>query len=392
MYQLAIDWQRAQVRPWLEGGREIARGLPAGDALRATFEHWLTNLEAGRPQDLRISARIEAETGRRITDETLLDEPFVRVSRLRAAGTGARRQLLLVAPYSGYATHVAGPLIAALLEHTDVVVTEWRDARLVPLTAGGFGFDRQVEVVTRVLRQIGPEVDVVSISQGTLPALVALALLAEDGAPAARSLALLAGPLDPTRNPPPGTLLPPMVPFDWIELLAFQPVGSEDPGAGRLVFPGLAQLLLIAASHPGDYLQAQVGSWIETYEGRVNGWSRSLADLHAVSDIPAELARDMMQLVFRDLALVRGTLELAGRRVQPERLEGLALLTVEAGNDALVGPGQTHAAHGLCPRIANANRAWVTLKDAEHYDLFTGPKIKREVVPTLEAFFARITP
>jgi poly(3-hydroxybutyrate) depolymerase len=247
-------------------------------------------------------------------------------------------------------------------------------------------------LVSRVLRQVGPDVDVISISQGTIPALVALALLGEDDVPAARSLSLLAGPLDPTRNPPPGTLLPPTVPLDWIQLLAFQPVGVEDPGAGRMVFPGLAQLLLIATSHPGDYLQAQVGAWIESYEGRVNGWAQSLADLHAVSDIPAELAHDMMQLVFRDLALVRGMLEVGGRRVRPELITGLALLTVEAGNDALVGAGQTHAAHGLCPKIANGQRSWVTLPGAEHYDLFTGPRIRREVVPALEAFFARLTP
>lgn len=389
MYRLALDWQRTALRPWINGGRDLAQTVPGAEAVRAILDHWLTNLDAGRARATPLSERIAREMRVPIDDRTLLDAPFVRVSRLSLPGAGDRRQVLLVAPYSGYAIDVAAPLVGALLGRSDVVVTEWRDARLVPLAHGGFGFDQQVRLVARVLRDIGPAVDVVALSQGTLPALVACARLAEDGTPGPRSLALLAGPLDPSRNPPPGTMLPPMVPVEWLLAPIVEQVGPGHPAAGRLVFPGLIQLVLIAMSHPGDYAQAQIGAWLEALDGRVDGWTQSLADLHAVSDIPAELARDMMSLIFREQALVRGCLHIEGRRVRPELIQAPALLTIEAGNDALVGPGQTHAAHGLCPRIAGDRRARVTVAGAEHYDLFTGPKVAREVVPALEAFFDR---
>jgi poly-beta-hydroxyalkanoate depolymerase len=137
-------------------------------------------------------------------------------------------------------------------------------------------------------------------------------------------------------------------------------------------------------------VQAQTGAWLEALDGRADGWSRNLADLHAVMDTPAELVSDMMSLVFRQRALAAGTLRAQGRPVRPGLLE-TALLTLEAGDDALVGQGQTHAAHALCPRVPEARRARLTLDGGQHYDLFSGPRAAREVVPALEAFYARLT-
>lgn len=389
MYRLALDWQQATLRPWLLGARQLASDLPNGAPLRATFEHWLANLAAGAPRDIPLSARIGWETGLAVHDETLFDEPFVRVSRLSLNGDGGRRRrIVLVAPYSGYAIDVAASLAAGLLSQADLIVTEWRDARLVPLEHGHFGLEAQILALLQTLRDVGADADVVALSQGAVPALAALALLAEEGGPVARSLALLGGPIDPGRNPPPATAWLLAVPPGWMPL-AFNQAGSNEPGAGRWVLPGLAQLILIASSHAGPYLQTQACAWLEALDGKPNGWSRNLADLHAVMDTPAELVRDMMSLIFRERALAAGLLCANGR---PVRLEGLetALLTFEAEDDALIGPGQTHAAHELCPRIFDRRRARFTLKSGQHYDLFSGPRAAREVVPALEGFFGRL--
>lgn len=389
MYRLALDWQQAALRPCLAGARVLADAVPHGAPLRATFDHWLANLTAGAPRTIPLSQRIAWETGLPVHDETLADDAFVRVARLTLDAQKSRRQVLIVAPYSGYAIDVAASLAAGLLASFDLIVTEWRDARLVPLLQGRFGLAEQIATLMRVLREAGPEVDVVALSQGTVPALAAAALLAEEGGPAARSLALLGGPIDPAHNPPPATVWLLAVPPECMPL-AFNQAGARDPADGRWVLPGLAQLVLIAMSHPAAYVQAQTGAWLEALDGRADGWSRNLADLHAVMDTPAELVSDMMSLVYRERALAAGTLQVLGRPVRPELLE-TALLTLEAGDDALVGHGQTHAAHALCPRIAEDRRARLTLEGGQHYDLFSGPRAAREVVPALEGFYARLT-
>ncbi len=164
-------------------------------------------------------------------------------------------------------------------------------------------------------------------------------------------------------------------------------VDAHHPGAGRRVLPSLHHLLLFAAAHPEPYLNAQLGVFFELAGNPGNGFRRSLEDLHALIDVPAELVLQSLRDVFHTPRLFDGGFcHEGGRPLRPAAIRTTALLTIEAAADALVGPGQTHAAHTLTPALADTHRARLTLEGAAHYDLFTGPLMTAEVAPTLRSF------
>jgi poly(3-hydroxybutyrate) depolymerase len=295
-----------------------------------------------------------------------------------------------VAPFSGYATGVLAEFIAALLPAADVLVTDWTDARLVPRAAGRFDLDAQTLAVLDALRTHGgPAPHVVALSQGVVPALAAVALAAAEGIRTPRSLSLLGGPVDPRRHPTPLDRLLAVTPPALLETHLLSVVPPRFPGRGRLVYPGLLQLLTYAAHNAGLYLHAQAGLLAELAAGRPDGYARLHAELHGVADVPGELFAQGLRTVYRDAALPRGAWSIRGREVEPGRIGGrTALLTVEAGRDELVGAGQTHGAHDLCPAVPGTRRARLTLPGAGHVDLFKGPAFRARLAPALLRFIA----
>jgi len=201
------DWQRASLRPWLTLGRV---SFPFAGPLTALADFALLNLEVGEATEHDLRAAVERDAGRPVAEELILEHPFATIRALRAEGAAPSRRILLAAPYSGYATTVLSGLIAALLEDAVIMVTDWRDARLVPLKAGAFDLADQIRVFARLMRAQGPGLHVVALSQATVPALLAVAALA--GSASTRrgqgrsksqipaTLSLLGGPIDPRRN------------------------------------------------------------------------------------------------------------------------------------------------------------------------------------------------
>ena len=289
-------------------------------------------------------------------------------------------------------------LIAALLEDALIIVTDWRDARLVPAAAGGFDLVDHVRLLERLMRAQSPGLHVVALSQATVPALLSAAALAGARSGAAPvTLSLLGGPIDPQLNPTAANHLLLSTPPAALESTWLRTVDDGHPGAGRRVLPSLHHLLLFAAAHPEPYLRAQLGAFLELAglelaEGGGFGFLRSLEDLHALIDVPAELVLDMLRQVFHTPALSEHGLRVGRRQLHPAAIRETALLTIEASADALVGPGQTHAAHALAPTLAEARRARLTLQGAAHYDLFTGTLMAAQVAPTLRSFMAVFDP
>ncbi len=397
------DWQRASLRSWLTLGR--AACLPFGGAspLTAFADLALLNLEVGEATEHDLRAAVERDAGRPVGLEPVLEHPFATIGALRLQGAAPARRILLAAPYSGYATTVLSGLIAALIEDAEIVVTDWRDARLVPMAAGAFDLADQIRLLARLMRDQGPGLHVVALSQATVPALLAAASLAE--ATSARratrraagrvpaTLSLLGGPIDPRLNPTSANHLLLSTPPAALEATWLTTVDAGHPGAGRRVLPSLHHLLLFAAAHPEPYLRAQFGALlelagIELADGGGFGFLRSLEDLHALIDVPAELVLQMLGDVFHAPVLYDGGLRVGSRQLHPAAIDETALLTIEAAADALVGPGQTHAAHALTPALPEARRARLTLPAAAHYDLFTGPLMTTQVAPTLRSFMA----
>lgn len=385
-----IDLQRSALRFWVEFAllslpKEKKRA-PAG----LNLEFLRRNLEAGQLQTWSLRTSVARDLGARVEERVLATAPFMRLVRLRAHGSSTgQAPVLLVAPFSGYAAAVLSPLIAGLIGERDVIVTDWRDARLVPDNQGPFDLTDQTRIVEAQLERLGPAVHLIGLSQSAVPALGAVALLAAR-APERQplSLTLLGGPVDPGAGS--GSF------HDWLKIWwpdqldgeVFTRVGPGFPGTGREVYPSLNQLFLIIATHPAPYLSVQAGAWIELAGGPEGGFARSLDDMHKLIDTPAELVRQMMVLVFRERALAAGTWRIDGRTVDPGAIERTALLTVEGGADALVGRGQTHAAHRLVGRSGARPDDAVTIEGIGHADLFTGWAARLRIAPLLQRFMS----
>ena len=382
-------WQRASLRPWLALGRNACAALEPAGLLTALADLALLNLATGEARAQDLAAAVARDTGRPLRSEVILDHPFAATRALRPSDTPARRRILLAAPYSGYATTVLSGLVAALVQEAEVLVTDWRDAREVPLAAGRFELADQIALLATLMRRQGPALHVVALSQASVPALLATAAVAAE-APAAApaSLSLLGGPIDPRRNPTAANQLFLAVPPQALAATWLRKVDWGHPGAGRDVLPALHHLLLFALAHPEPYAQAQLGAFLELAGAARAGSLRGLEDLHALIDVPAELVLGALHHVFHEPAAFDRGFRLAGRPVHPAAIAATGLLTIEAGADALVGPDQTHAAHDATPALADRQRGRLTLPGAAHHDLFTGPDMARRVAPALAAFMA----
>ncbi len=389
MLTTLADWQRASLRSWLTLSRAAWPPFAGANPLTAFADLALLNLGAGEATEHDLRAAVERDAGQKVELEPVLEHPFAALCALRLKGAGGARRILLAAPYSGYATTVLSGLIAALIEDAEIIVTDWRDARLVPTAAGPFDLEGHTRLLERLMRARGPGLHVIALSQATVPALLATAsLAAATPAAAPATLSLLGGPIDPRLNPTTANHLLLATPPEALEATWLETVDAHHPGAGRRVLPSLHHLLLFAAAHPEPYLHAQLGVFLELAGHPGNGFRRSLEDLHALIDVPAELVLQSLRDVFHNPRLFDGGFFHEGRPLRPDAIRTTALLTIEAAADALVGPGQTHAAHTLTPELADACRARLTLAGAAHYDLFTGPLMTREVAPTLRTFMA----
>ncbi|MCX8102032.1 MAG: hypothetical protein N3D77_12430 [Geminicoccaceae bacterium] len=380
--ELLAPW-RAAWAPWL-------RGLEAGSArlglapLAGLAGAIAEDLELGEPRPLPFEQALSRAAGRPIAAETVAEGPFFRLLLVAPRSGRGRLRTLLVAPCSGYAASVLAELALVLLETGELALLEWKDARLVPAAAGPFGAADQAARAGEAIARIGPDL-VVALSQSGDAALAAtLAARVADPRGAPRGLALLGAPVVPEVGRTPLQQALASLPEAALPTLCLARVGPRWPGEGRLVFPGTLQLQTVAASEPWLYGTVRLKALVERLDGRDGPWRRALGDLHAIQDVPGDLWLDLVRRLRGG-----GSARLAGEVRAAAR--GLALLTVEAGADALVGPGQTHALHDRLGASAMP-RARLTLDRAGHHDLFVGPTFLGSLAPALLGFAGELAP
>jgi len=365
---------------WAAFARALERGATRlGSAPLAGFAGWLADdLEIGHPSSLTIEQAIAASLERPVAAEPLAATPFARLLRIGPRRACRRPRLLLVAPCSGYAASVLAELAAILLEVGELAVLEWRDARLVAAEHGPWGAAEQAAETGRAVAHFRPDL-VVAVSQAGDAALAAtLAARATGNGPA--GLVLLGTPTLPEVEPTPLQRALALLPEATLAALCLEEVGAGWPGAGRQVFPGRLQLATVAASDPWAYGAVRLGALAERLGGRLGSQSRALGQLHALQDVPGELWLDLV-------ARLRGPTP-AFPEATREASRGLALLTVEAEADALVGRGQTHGLHARL--LPGGPRAAFTLAGAAHHELFTGARFRKQLAPRLVAFADRL--
>jgi poly(3-hydroxybutyrate) depolymerase len=296
--------------------------------------------------------------------------------------------VLLVAPLSGhFATLLRGTVRTMLPEH-DVYITDWHNARDVPLSDGPFGFDDYITHVIRFLEKIGPGAHVMAVCQPCVAVLVAAAVMAQAGNPAQpRSMTLMAGPIDTRVNPTKVNELAKSKPMSWFEQNLIATVPYRYPGAFRRVYPGFVQLAAFMSMNIDRHVKAHR----ELYENLANGEiekaeaTKSFYDEYfAVLDLAAEFYLETVSLVFQEHALPLGTLQYQGQRVEPRAIRRTMLLTVEGEKDDICAVGQTVAAHDLCTGLRTYLKRHYVQAGVGHYGVFSGSRWNNQIYPTVK--------
>jgi poly(3-hydroxybutyrate) depolymerase len=323
-----------------------------------------------------------------------LTTPFCNLIRFERDAKRQDPKVLLVAPLSGHHASLLRDTVTQLLPDHDVYVTDWIDARLVPLSLGRFDLDDYVDLLTRFIHHIGSDVHVLAVCQPSVPALAAVSLMAEARDPATpRSMTLMAGPVDTRVNPTEVDRVATTRSLDWFELTAVHRVPVGDPGFLRRVYPGFLQLTAFVSLNPSRHADAHRQLYRDLLAGdeeSAEAYRRFYDDYLAVMDVPAEYYLQTIASVFQNHELARGTMTWRGKApIRPAAIRDTALMTVEGENDDITSVGQTSAAHALCTSIPAERRVVYRQAGAGHYGVFSGRRWREQIAPRFAEFIRR---
>jgi poly(3-hydroxybutyrate) depolymerase len=338
-----------------------------------------------------------------VQQQVAIEKPFCRLLRFKRFTddidvlTRIKDQpiVLVVAPLSGHHSTLLRETVRELLKDHKVFITDWTDARMVPKEAGPFRLDDYVTYVQEFIRHIGPEVNVMSVCQPTVPVLAAISLMASRGEVTPRTMTMMGGPIDARKSPTAVNNLATNKPYEWFENNVIYRVPTNFPGAGRSVYPGFLQHTGFVAMNPDRHMSSHYDYFRDLIRGDDDSveFHRGFYDeYNAVLDMPAEYYLDTIKVVFQDFALVSGTWKVNGELVKPQDIETTALLTIEGELDDISGAGQTRAAHGLCTGIPKDRQFHYDAIGAGHYGIFSGRRWREKVYPKVRDFIASYQP
>lgn len=299
-------------------------------------------------------------------------------------------RVLIVAPMSGhFATLLRGTVLTMLSDH-DVYITDWHNARDVPVEDGRFGLDDYIEHLMKFLEFLGPGANIVAVCQPTVAALAATALMAEDNHPAQpRTMILMAGPMDTRINPTKVNELAMSKPIEWFEKNLIGTVPLRYAGATRRVYPGFVQISSFMSMNMERHAQAFIDMFNHLH-ARNPEKAESIKEFYeeylAVSDLPAEFFLETVQKIFQEFALPLGKLDYRGHRIDPAAIRRTALMTVEGERDDICALGQTLAAQDMCSGIRVTRKLHHVQAGVGHYGVFNGRRWQNEIYPMVRDF------
>jgi len=320
-----------------------------------------------------------------VNEETTLVAPFGTLLHFRKNTSAVHPPVLLAAPLSGHFATLLRETVRTLLRDHDVYLTDWHNARDVPLWNGGFSLDDYTLQLIAFLEAIGPGAHMVAVCQPCVAALAATALMAEDDNPAApRSLTLMAGPVDCRINPTAVNKLANERPIGWFERNLISRVPWPHAGMMRRVYPGFLQLSAFMSMNPERHKQQFVKLFEYLVEGDIEK-AATIRDFYdeylAVNDLPAEFYLETVERVFQTYDLARGALTVGARKVNPAAIRRTALLTVEGERDDICAVGQTVAAQDLCTSVRPYLKVHHLQAGVGHYGVFSGSKWNAQIYP-----------
>jgi poly(3-hydroxybutyrate) depolymerase len=334
-----------------------------------------------------------------VQQQTALEKPFCRLLRFKRFTDNpvaldqmkSQPTVLVVAPLSGHHSTLLRDTVRSLLHDHKVFITDWTDARMVPVDAGPFHLDDYVAYVQEFIRHVGPHAHVMSVCQPTVPVLAAVSLMASRGEPTPLTMTMMGGPIDARKSPTAVNNLAMDKSFQWFENNVIYRVPQNYPGAGRRVYPGFMQYSGFVAMNPDRHVTSHYDYFLDLVRGdeeSAESHREFYDEYNAVLDMPAEYYLDTIKKVFQEFALVNGSWVSDGKPVRPQDIRHTALLTVEGELDDISGAGQTKAAHDLCSGIPAEHRFHYDAAGAGHYGIFSGRRWREMVYPRVRSFIA----
>jgi poly(3-hydroxybutyrate) depolymerase len=391
--RLTRDFWSSPLNPGSE--TELGRSLYAGADLFANLTR-----RYGKPAWGIDSVEIDGHPVR-VRPQTTWSSPWAKLTHftrdmadMRKAG---RRELepavLIVAPLSGhYATLLRGTVQAFLQDH-EVYITEWSNARDVPVMEGRFDFHDYIDHIRLMLQQMGPRPHVVAVCQPGPPTLAAAALMAEDGDESRPgSMTFMGSPIDARLSPTVTNILAEEKPFAWFQSNMIYTVPGPYPGMGRRVYPGFVQLASFMSMNLEKHQEAHLRYLHQLMDGDGDSAEKHnefYDEYLAALDLTEEFYLQTVDVVFQRYLLPKGQLYHRDRHVRPELITDISLLTVEGENDDISGIGQTQAAHGLCSGIPEEMKEDYVQPTVGHYGVFNGRRFRDEIYPRVRAFIRR---
>lgn len=323
-----------------------------------------------------------------VTEEAAHVTPFGTLLHFRKDIDTAQPRVLLVAPLSGHFATLLRATVKTMLPEHDVFITDWHNARDIPLKAGRFGFDDYIEHLITFLEVMGPGAHVIAVCQPCVAALVAAAVMARHGHPAQpRSLTLMAGPIDTRVNPTKVNDLAKSKPISWFEKNLITRVPFRYGGAFRKVYPGFVQLAAFMSMNIDRHTRAHRDLYDHLVAGDVEKAeaTKSFYDEYfAVLDLTAEFYLETVRFVFQEHLLPTGELTFRGETVDPTAIRKTMLLTVEGERDDICAVGQTLAAHDLCSKLKPYRRKHHLQPGVGHYGVFSGRTWEGQIYPIVK--------
>jgi poly(3-hydroxybutyrate) depolymerase len=328
-----------------------------------------------------------------VTESIVLHRPFGNLLRFEREGLPADApNLLIVAPMSGHFATLLRGTVARMVQSARVYVTDWADAKMVPIEEGTFDLDDYIDYLIAYLEHIGPGTHMLAVCQPSVPALAAAAVMSADDHPCRpTTLTLMGGPIDTREAPTSVNDVAMQQPLSWFENNVIATVPMSYPGAGRQVYPGFLQLAGFLSMNLTSHLKSHWAMFNHLLRGDEDSADATKAfydEYRSVCDMTADFYLQTIEHVFQKHSLPKGEFVHHGKRIDLGAIRDTALLAIEGEKDDISGIGQTRAALTLAANLPEARKRYLLAQDVGHYGIFNGSKWRDRIAPVVEEWIA----
>jgi poly(3-hydroxybutyrate) depolymerase len=299
-------------------------------------------------------------------------------------------KMLIVAPMSGHHATLLRGTVQDMLPFYDVYITDWKSARDVPLTEGGFDLDEFTNYLISYMHELGPDINIMAVCQSTVPVLIALALMSADDDPnLPNSTILLGGPIDTDKAPTSVNQLATSRGDDWFKKNVISIVPSNYPGYMRPVYPGFLQLSGFMNMNLQKHMESLHNAIKDFASDKREGALKVVnfyTEYFSTMDLTAEFYMQTIDTVFQRKLLTKGKFKCRGRYANLKDIQKTSILAIEGGHDDITGIGQTKSVLDLCTNIKDSKKKYYLAEEVGHYGLFNGSKFRKQILPEIKKF------